>query len=124
MALENIHRAMGSLAYTIAMSDGEIQTAEKNILLKIANETFKFNDQNSENIKSMFDQLEKQEVSIQESYEYALDCLKASRFDDSFNNGVKHQCVDFMRKVAISFGEVDFKEQSIIDQFIKDIDSI
>jgi tellurite resistance protein len=124
MALENIHRAMGSLAYTIAMSDGEIQVAEKNILLKIANETFQLNNYNSEHIKSMFDQLEKQEVSIQESYDYAIDCLKASRFDDSFNNGVKHQCVDFMRKVAISFGEVDFKEQSIIEQFIKDIDAI
>jgi tellurite resistance protein len=124
MALENIHRAMGSLAYTIAMTDGEIQEAEKNIILKIANDTFKLSNHSTEIIKTLFEQLEKQEVSIDESYTYALDCLKASKFDDSFNNGVKHQCVDFMRKVAISFGEVDYKEQNIIDQFVKDIDAL
>ncbi|MDF2457138.1 MAG: hypothetical protein K0R51_3131, partial [Cytophagaceae bacterium] len=36
MAKENIHRAMGSLAYSIAMADGEVQNEEKDTILKLA----------------------------------------------------------------------------------------
>lgn len=121
MSKQNIHIAMGSLAYAIAKADGIIQTEEKLMLKKLAQKEFELEDIGSEWIENMFKKLETDGVSIDDAYEYALDTLEANRFEFDFDNSMKIKCVKFMERVAEAFKETSNEEQSIIDRFKRDI---
>jgi uncharacterized tellurite resistance protein B-like protein len=121
MAKENIHRAMGSLAYAIAVADGVIQNQEKEVILKLATQEFQLSNTDSEWINAMFVQLEEKSVGLNEAYEYAIDTLEANRHDYDFDNAMKARCVSFMKKIADAFGETDYKERSVIERFSADI---
>ncbi len=121
MAKENIHRAMGSLAYAIAVADGSIQTKEKEVIMQLARKEFQLSDVDSEWINSMFTQLESQSISLDEAYEYAMDTLEANRYDYDFDDAMKNRCLSFMKKIADAFGETDYKEMSVIERFSADI---
>ena len=86
MAKENIHRAMGSLAYAIAVADGTTQ-----------------------------------KIGLNDAYAYAMDILEANRHDYDFDDATKKQCVTFMKKIADSFGETNYKEINVLERFESDI---
>jgi tellurite resistance protein len=121
MAKENIHRAMGSLAYAIAVADGAIQSREKEVILQLATKEFQLSDSDSEWINSMFNQLDAQGIGLNEAYEYAMDTLEANRHDYDFDDAMKNRCLSFMKKIADAVGEMDYKEISVIDRFSADI---
>lgn len=121
MAKENIHRAMGSLAYAIAVADGSIQTKEKEVILQLARKEFQLSDTDSEWINAMFIQLESQQIGLNDAYTYAMDILEANRHDYDFDDMTKNRCLSFMKKIADAFGETDYKEMSVIDRFETDI---
>jgi len=121
MAKENIHRAMGSLAYAIAVADGSIQTKEKEVILQLARKEFQLSDTDSEWINAMFKQLEAQQIGLNDAYTYAMDILEANRHDYDFDDMTKSRCLSFMKKIADAFGETDYKEMSVIDRFETDI---
>ena len=121
MAKENIHRAMGSLAYAIAVADGSIQSKEKEVILQLARKEFQLSDSDSEWINTMFTQLESQGIGLNEAYEFAIDTLEANRHDYDFDEAMKNRCLSFMKKIADAFGEIDYKETSVIDRFSADI---
>ena len=121
MAKENIHRAMGSLAYAIAVADGSIQDSEKQVILKLATKEFQLSDSDSEWIHTMFNQLESQHIGLEDAYEYAMDTLEANRHDYDFDDATKERCLSFMKKIADAFGETDYKELSVIERFSADI---
>ena len=121
MAKENIHRAMGSLAYAIAVADGVIQKQEKEVILKLATQEFQLSNTDSEWINAMFVELEEKAVGLNDAYEYAIDTLEANRHDYDFDSAMKARCVSFMKKIADAFGEIDYKERSVIERFSIDI---
>lgn len=121
MAKENIHRAMGSLAYAIAVADGSIQTKEKEVILQLARKEFQLSDTDSEWINAMFTQLEAQQIGLNDAYTYAMDILEANRHDYDFDDATKNRCLSFMKKIADAFGETDYQEMSVIDRFQTDI---
>jgi tellurite resistance protein len=121
MAKENIHRAMGSLAYAIAVADGTIQQKEKEIILQLATKEFRLSDTDSEWINAMFNQLESQQIGLNDAYAYAMDILEANRHDYDFDDATKKQCLTFMKKIADSFGETDYKEKNVLERFESDI---
>ena len=121
MAKENIHRAMGSLAYAIAVADGTIQQKEKEVILQLATKEFRLSDTDSEWINAMFNQLESQKIGLNDAYAYAMDILEANRHDYDFDDATKKQCVTFMKKITDSFGETDYKEMNVMARFESDI---
>lgn len=123
MAKENIHRAMGSLAYAIAVADGTIQAKEKEVIVQLATKEFHLSDTDSEWINVMFNQLESQAIGLDDAYQYAMDILEANRHDYDFDDATKKQCLSFMKKIADAFGETDYKEMNVIERFEIDIAS-
>ncbi|MBC7450648.1 MAG: TerB family tellurite resistance protein [Cytophagales bacterium] len=121
MAKENIHRAMGSLAYAIAVADSIIQPSEKEIILKLATKEFQLSDSDSEWINNMFKELESKGINLSDAYDYALDTLEANRHDYDFDDAMKQKCLSFMKKIGDAFGETDLQEQSVIERFTEDI---
>lgn len=121
MARENIHRAMGSLAYAIAMADGEVQNSEVEIIRKLAQKEFELAETDNEWINKMFEQLSASKITLDDAYNYAIDVLESNRYDFDFDEGMKKQCVNFMKKIADAFSEISYSEGSIITRFEKDM---
>ena len=121
MAKENIHRAMGSLAYSIAMADGEVQNEEKEIILKLAQKEFELSDTDNEWIRKMFEQLSNSKPSLNEAYTFAIDTLEANRHDYDFDDAMKQKCISFMKKIADAFSEISSSETSVIHRFEEDM---
>jgi uncharacterized tellurite resistance protein B-like protein len=112
---------MGSLAYAITKADGKIQEQEKNIIKQLAQKEFELNDQDNEWIEHMFIKLEKEGISLDDAYNYALDVLEANRFEFDFDQEMKQKCVKFMEKIAESVDGVSVNEQLFLKKFKKDI---
>jgi uncharacterized tellurite resistance protein B-like protein len=121
MAKENIHRAMGSLAYAIAMADGEVQAEEIEIIRKLAQVEFELSATDNEWINKMFDQLSASKITLDDAYNYAIDVLESNRYDYDFDEGMKKKCVNFMKKIADAFSEISYSEGSIIKRFEQDM---
>ena len=121
MAIQNIHIAMGSLAYAIAKADGVIQEEEKVMIKQLAQKEFELSDADNEWISNMFNQLEKDNIGLDEAYTYAIDTLNANRYDFDFTDSIKSKCVKFMEKVSESFDGISGEEQMIIDRFKADM---
>lgn len=121
MALQNIHIAMGSLAYAIAKADGVIQEEEKVVIKNLAQKEFELSDTDSEWISNMFNQLEKDNIGLDDAYNYAIDTLQANRYDYDFTDAVKLKCIKFMEKVSESFDGISGEEREIIERFKEDM---
>jgi uncharacterized tellurite resistance protein B-like protein len=112
---------MGSLAYAIAKADGIIQEEEKKVIKKLAQQEFELSDADNEWITKMFSQLEKDNISLEDSYAYAMDTLEANRHDYDFTDSVKQKCLNFMEKISLSFDGISREEQDILERFKKDL---
>lgn len=121
MSKQNIHIAMGSLAYAIAKADGVIQLEEKTIIKQLAIEEFEVEDMNSEWIEKMFNKLEKDNITIEDAYNYAMDTLEANRYDYDFDLLMKNKCIKFMSRIADAFADTSPAEQAIIQKFNEDV---
>jgi uncharacterized tellurite resistance protein B-like protein len=121
MSRQNIYIAMGSLAYAITKADGKIQEQEKITIKQLAQKEFELNDQDNEWIENMFSKLEKDGISLDDAYNYALDVLEANRYEFDFDQEMKQKCLKFMEKIAESFDGVSVNEQLVIKKFKKDI---
>ena len=121
MSLQNIHSAMGSLAYAIAKADGVIQAQEKKIIKEIAQREFQLENLDIEWIEKMFVKLEQQNTNFEDAYIFAIDTLKANKFEFDFDNSVKNKCIQFMQRVAEAFNDGSASEWNLIERFQKDI---
>ena len=113
---------MGSLAYAIAKADGVIQEEEKATIKKLAQKEFELSDADNEWISNMFNKLEKDNTSLDDAYNFAIDTLDANRHDYDFTPSVKTKCISFMEKVSESFDGISFEELQVIERFKVDID--
>jgi uncharacterized tellurite resistance protein B-like protein len=122
MSKQNIHTAMGSLAYAVAKADGTVQKEEREILIKLAQEEFDLcSDSDYEWIANMFKRLEENKITLEDAYNYAIDTLEANRFEFDFTETMKKKCINFMERVSEAFAGTSLEEQSIIERFKKDM---
>jgi uncharacterized tellurite resistance protein B-like protein len=121
MSKENIHRAMGSLAYAVALADGEVQPEEIQIIRKLAFAEFSLSDSDNDWIQAMFAELQSKNIQLEEAYQYALDVLEYNRHDYDFDEGMKTRCRSFLKKIADAFGEISWQEQGLMERFESDL---
>lgn len=121
MSKQNIHIAMGSLAYAIAKADGTVQGEEKKVLQQLAQQEFELSDADNEHIASMFVRMEKDNIGLEDAYSYALDVLEANRHEYDFDEAMKRKCLNFMIKVSEAFDGIAMEEIKIIERFKEDL---
>ncbi len=103
--------AFGELIYAVAISDGMIQPEE----IKTLEELLKGHPWASE-IQWSFDYELKNNKSLKDSYEKALETLKENGpFKDY------HYLVDIIEKIAASSERVEKNEKTVIDSFQKSL---
>ncbi len=121
MSKRSIYKAMGSLAYAIAVADGAIQPEEKNIIKKMVLNEFDLSDIDNAWINNMFEELEEKAINVEEAYQYAIDTLESNRFAFDFDEAMKKKCLRFVERTADSFDGIDSAERNIISRLKKDL---
>lgn len=120
---ENLHTAIGELAYAIARADGNIQKEEK----------VKFKDLVQAQIKSgnaffdvtdiMFQVIEKDKfVSATTAYEWAIKEIRQN--SHYLSPDLKDTFIRILEAVAKAYPPVTASEAALIDRFKKDIEPI
>lgn len=121
MSKRSIYKAMGSLAYAIAVADGAIQPEEKTVIRKMVLNEFELSDIDNAWINNMFEELEEKAINVDDAYQYAIDTLESNRFAFDFDEEMKKKCLRFIERTADSFEGVDNNERLIINRLKKDL---
>jgi len=120
--LENLHYAIGELAYSVARADGEIQKEEKKkfhdlVEAELRNKEFNFNVSDI-----IFQLMERDKFDSETTYNWAMKEIKLNSHYLSPQLKEKFICV--MQKVAEAFPPVTKGEQAIIEKFKEEIKDI
>lgn len=121
MSKQNIFKAMGSLAYAMAIADGTIQEEEKETIRRLALQEFELSDIDNAWITTMFDELQERDISLDEAYEYALDVLEANRYSFEFDEPMKRKCLKFIERTAEAFNGMDYSERAVMARLKNDL---
>jgi len=121
MSKLNIYKAMGSLAYAMAMADGKIQEEEKVSIKKMALEEFELSDIDNAWITTMFKEMEENSITLEDAYQFSIDTLEANRFAFDFDEAMKNKCLKFIERTAEAFGGVEYAERAILKRLKNDL---
>ena len=119
-SLENLHSAIGELAYAIARADGTIQKEERQKFHDIVAAELRCKDYDFDISDIIFQILDKDKyIDSQTSYDWAM---KEIRLNSHYlSPELKQTFIKVMEKVAKAYLPVTMEETNILEQFKKDI---
>lgn len=121
-SIENLHYAIGQLAYVVAFSDGKVQKEEKEKFHKIVEQELQNKDYNFDVSDIIFQVLEKDKINPDTIYDWAIKEIKTN--SHYLSPELKKKFISVMESVADAFPPVTTDESSIIDRFKNDIANI
>ena len=121
--LENLHTAIGELAYAVARADGTIQKEERQKFHDIVMAEIRSKDYNFDISEIIFKILDKDKiVDTETSYNWAI---KEIRMNSHYlSPELKAKAIRVMEKIAEAFPPVTPKETSLLKRFREDIEPI
>jgi len=121
-SLENLHYAIGELAYAVACADGTVQHEERTKFHNIVATELESNHRAFDISAIIFRLMEKDKTDPWTTYDWAM---KEIRLNSHYlSPELKQKFIAVMEKVAEAFLPVTASEQKIIDRFKKDIEAI
>ena len=117
--VENLHYAIGQLAFAVAFSDGKVQKEERIIFENIVNTELANHDLNFNVSDIIFKVLEKDKIDSYTIYDWAMKEINLNVY--YLSPALKEKFISVMEKVAIAFPPVTKDENSIISRFKNDI---
>jgi len=121
-ALENLHYAIGELAYAVAKADGEVQKEERLKFHNIVEAELRCKDYNFNVSDIIFQIVDKDKTSLQEAYDSAMKQIKTN--SHYLSPELKATFIKVMEKIANAYKPVTVNEQNLIEKFKKDIEPI
>ena len=119
---ENLHDAIGMMAYLVASADGKIQREEKSVWEKIVSDEISFHDENF-NISSIsFKLLEKDKLDPEMIYEWVIKKMKNN--SHYLSPELKLTALRILEKIAKVIPPITNSEKNYIHRFRKDITSL
>ena len=116
---ENLHYAIGELAYAIAAADGAIQKEEREKFHAIVEAELRCKDYDFNVSDIIFQILEKEKTSTEYAYDWAM---KQIRLNSHYlSPALKEKFIVVMEKVAKAFKPVTIDEMLLIEKFKEDI---
>lgn len=120
--IENLHYAIGQLAFAVAFSDGKIQKEEsenfhKIILDELNNNSYDFNVSDI-----IFQVMEKDKMDSNTVYEWVMKEIKTN--SHYLSPQLKEKFISVIEKIAGAYPPITHEESDIINRFKKDIDNI
>lgn len=121
-ALENLHYAIGELAYAIALADGEVQKEERLKFHNLVEAELRCKDYNFNVSDIIFQIIDKDKTSLQDAYDSAMKQIRTN--SHYLSPELKATFIKVMEKVAKAYNPVTINEQNLIEKFKKDIEPI
>ena len=121
--LQNLHSAIGELAYAIARADGTIQKEERQKFHDIVAAELRCKDYDFDISDIIFQILDKDKyIDSQTSYDWAM---KEIRLNSHYlSPQLKETFIKVMEKVAKAYPPVTNEEKEILERFKKDIEPL
>jgi uncharacterized tellurite resistance protein B-like protein len=118
---ENLHYAMGELAYAVARADGAVQKEERQKFQDIVESEIK-SDPAFDIADIVFKLMDRDKRDTQTVYQWAIKQIKLN--SHYLSPKLKDTYTRVMEKVAEAFPPVTKGEQKLIDRFKKDIEPL
>lgn len=120
--IENLHYAIGELAFSIAKADGKIQKEEREKFHAIVAAEMRTKDYNFDVSDIVFKLMDKDGMDSETTYNWAMKEIRTN--SHYLSPKMKETFIRIMEKVAKAFEPVSPKEQAILEKFFKEIADI
>lgn len=121
-SLENLHYAIGQLAYTVASADGYVQPQERQKFHDIVAAELRCKDYDFNVSDIIFRIMEKDNWDTETTYNWAMKEIKLN--SHYLSPALKKSFVAVMEKIAKAYSVVTDDERNIIERFKKDMETI
>lgn len=119
---ENIHYAIGELAYAIAKIDGRVNPEERKKFEQIVLTGFRHKNYNYDVSDIIFKILDKDKRDPQTVYNWAMHELKTN--SHYLSPELKDCAIKIMKSIAEAFPPVTHEEDALFQRFVKDIEPL
>lgn len=120
--IENLHYAIGELAYAFAKIDGKVNPEERKKFEQIIRQGFKENNYNYDVSDIIFKILDKDKRDPETAYNWAIHELKTN--SHYLSPGLKVCALKIMRDIAEAFPPFTKEERELFERFKKDIEPL
>jgi uncharacterized tellurite resistance protein B-like protein len=121
--IENLHMAIGELAYAIARADGAIQKEEREEFHKMMMEGIRSGDGDLDISDIIFQVMEKDKFTNTETaYDWAMHQIRMN--SHYMSPELKETFINVIQKIAEAYAPVTTEEKKLIDRFKKDIEPL
>lgn len=120
--VENLHYAIGQLAFAIAFSDGKVQKEESEKFHKIVLEELNNKSYDFDISDIIFQIMEKDKMDSNTVYDWAIKEIKTN--GHYLSPDLKEKFISVIEKIAGAYPPVTKEELLIIDRFKKNIEAI
>lgn len=120
--LENLHSAIGQLAYAIANADGKVHQEERKRFHSIVEAELRCKDHDFDVSAIIFQIIDKDKMDSETTYKWAMDEIKLN--SHYLSPQLKETFIKVIEKIAKAYPPVCLSEQVMINRFKKDIEKI
>lgn len=120
--IQNLHYAIGELAYAVAHADGRVQKEERKKFHDIVEAELRCKDYDFDLSDIIFKIMDKDQHDSATVYNWAMHEIKTN--SHYLSPELKQTFIKVMEKVAKAYPPVTDNERAIIDRFKKDIEPI
>ena len=120
--IENLHYAIGEIAYAIARSDGEVQKKERIKFHDIVEAELRCKHYHFNISAIIFQILDNDKTTANSAYDWAINQLKIN--SHYLSPSLKATFINVIEKIAKAYPPVTIEENSLIERFKKDIEPL
>ncbi len=118
--IENLHYAMGELAYAIAKADGQVQKEEREKFAKIVAAELRMHDPAFDVSDIIFKVINDEKIiSTKDAYDWAMKQIRTN--SHYLSPKLKDTFIKVMEKIAKAYPPVTYAELEILEKFRRDI---
>ena len=120
--LENLHLAIGEIAYAVAKIDGKVQNEERQKFHNIVAAELRTKDYDFQISDIIFQIIDKDKMDAETTYDWAMKEIKLN--SHYLSPELKLTFLRIMEKIEKAYPPVSWEEKKFIERFKKDIEPI
>lgn len=120
--IQNLHYAIGELAYAVASADGKVQKEERKKFHDIVESELHKNNSEFDISGIIFQIMEKDRPGSRETYKWAMDEIRLN--SHYLSPQMKQTFIRIMEQIAVAFPPVTRTEKNLLEKFRKEIADI
>lgn len=117
--IENLHYAIGELAYAVARADGKVQEQERRKFQEIVETELNLGDPDFDVSEIIFRIMEKDQPDVETTYRWAIKQIRTN--SHYLSPMLKQTFINVLDKMAEAYPPVTAEEKKLIDRFKEDI---